>query len=137
MSVGKLQSALAKSLFQLKSRDQIISTLKTQLKAVERAHASAELPTSTPPQSMKLDVAAINAQNVVEEANARAAAAEARSAELQTEVQNLVEVSKRSGEAHSAQIQTMQKDLTEAKKIIAEFKDAKVPPHTLLHQLLL
>lgn len=126
MSTSKLQSALAKSLAHLKSRDQIISTLKTQLRATQGA--TAELPTSTPPQSMKLDAAAIDAQNAVEAAKARASAAEARTAELQVEVQQLVEASKQGGEAQAAQMQTLQKELSEAKKEAAECKDAKVSP---------
>lgn len=124
MSTPKLQSALAKSLFQLKSRDQIISTLKTQLKATQAS--ASQLPTSTPPQSMNLDAAAIDAQNAVEEANARAAAAEARTAELQAEVQQLVEASKQGGEAQAAQMQTLQNELSEAKKFAAQCKDDKV-----------
>ena len=132
MSTAKLQTALAKSLMQLKSRDQVISTLKTQLKATQIQQGgsggapAAELPTSTPPASLKLDAAAIEAQNAVEAANVRAGEAEARAADLQNQMHQLVEASKQGGEAHAAQLQDLQKELAEAKKFASECKDAKV-----------
>lgn len=75
---------------------------------------------------MKLNAEAIEAQNAVEEAKARAIAAETRTAELQLEVHQLVEASKQGGEAQAAQMQSLQKELSEAKKIAAECADAKV-----------
>lgn len=81
---------------------------------------------------MKLDAAAIDAQNAVEEAKARASAAEARAETLQTEVLQLVEASKLGGDAHATQMQELQKELREAKKIASECRDAKVILLTLV-----
>jgi hypothetical protein len=123
MPTAKLQSALAKSLMSLKQRDQVIHTLKGQLRA--QANAS-PLPTSTPPRSVALEAANIEAQRLVEEAQLRKKTALARAAKLQGEVKQLVEASKQRGEAHAAQVQQLQKELTQAKRIASECKEAKV-----------
>ena len=122
MPLPKVQAALAKSLKNLKQRDQIINTLKKQLKS---SSDSSQLPTSSPPQSIALEQATLQAQNELASANERAQAAEERIKELEKGMKDLVATSKVSGEAHSVQLQELQQELQSAKRFANECKDSK------------
>lgn len=123
MPVPKLQAALAKSLKTLKQRDQIINTLQKQLKS--SSNSLAELPASTPPHSIALEQATLEARNELAEANKTASAAKERIIELEKDMRALVDSSKVSGEAHAAQLQGLQQELQSAQRFANECKDSK------------
>lgn len=123
MPVPKLQAALAKSLKSLKQRDQIINTLQKQLKS--SSNLADELPASTPPHSIALEQATLEARNELAEAKKATAAAKERIIELEKDMRALVDSSKVSGEAHAAQLQVMQEELQSAKRFANECKDSK------------